>query len=84
MRRVRGGLESGSSSFEKVLRGNPALAGPVQPYADRAAFMDAVAARASIPNMMARWSFETLALDRLKAKAKRGIKRILRIGKRES
>lgn len=81
LRRVGGSLESGESAVGKVLAENPALVGPVQSYADRAGFMGSVAAGASIPDMMGRWSFDTPALNRLKARAKRGIKKILRIGK---
>lgn len=82
LRCVCGGLESGSSSFEKVLRGNPALAVPAQPYADRVGFMGSIAAGASIPDMMRRWSFKTSVLAKLKARAKRGIKRVFGFGRR--
>ena len=75
--RISGSMVSGASSFEKVVAGNPALVRPVRPFADRDAFMAAVADGAPIPDMMARWAFEPTLKQRLVSKVKGAAKRLL-------
>lgn len=75
--RISGSMVSGASSFEKVAAGNPALVRPVRPFADRGAFMAAVADGAPISDMMARWAFEPTLKQRLVSKVKGAAKRLL-------
>lgn len=75
--RISGSMDSGASAFEKVVAGNPALIRPMQPFADRDAFMAAVANGAPIPDMMARWAFEPTLKQRLVSKVKGAAKRLL-------
>ena len=75
--RISGSMDSGASAFEKVVAGNPALVRPVQPFADRGAFMAAVADGAPIPDMMVRWAFEPTLKQRLVSKVKGAAKRLL-------
>lgn len=75
--RISGSIDSGTSAFEKVVAGNPALVRPVRPYSDRGAFMAAVADGIPIPDMMSRWDFEPTLKQRLVSKAKGAAKRLL-------
>ena len=75
--RISGSMDSGASAFDKVVAGNPALIRPMQPFADRDAFMAAVANGAPIPGMMARWAFEPTLKQRLVSKVKGAAKRLL-------
>lgn len=75
--RISGSMDSGASAFEKVVAGNPALVRPMQPFADRDAFMAAVADGAPISDMMARWAFEPTLKQRLVSKVKGAAKRLL-------
>lgn len=75
--RISGSADSGESSLGKVVAGNPALVGSVQSYADRDAFMAAVAEGSSVPDMMVRWSFEPTLRQKLVSKAKGAAKRLL-------
>lgn len=68
--RVAGSMESGGSSLDGVVAGNPSLVHPVAPYADRDAFMSALAGGMPIPEMMSRWSFEPSLGQRLIAGVK--------------
>lgn len=76
--RVEGSMESGESSLDKVVAGNPALVRPVSPRTDRDAFMSALADGTPILEMMSRWSFEASLGQRLVSKAKGVAKRLLR------
>lgn len=75
--RISRSMDSGASAFEKVVAGNPALVRPVRPFADRDAFMAAVADGAPISDMMARWAFEPTLKQRLVSKVKGAAKRLL-------
>lgn len=70
--RIAPALSSGPSSLEKVVAGNPSLVHPVLPYPEREAFLQAVSAGTSIPDMMRRWGFEPTMKQKLIAAA-RGI-----------
>ena len=74
---ISGFMDSGVSSFDKVVTGNPAIVRPVTPYADREAFMTAVAEGMPIPDMMSRWDFELTFRQRLASKAKGAVKKLL-------
>lgn len=75
--RISRSMDSGASAFERVAAGNPALVRPVRPYADRDAFMAAVADGTSVHDMMARWAFEPTLRQKLVSKAKGTVKRLL-------
>lgn len=75
--RASDSMDSAASAFEKVVAGNPALVRPVNPCADRDAFMAAVADGMPITDMMARWDFEPTLKQRLVSKAKGAAKRLL-------
>lgn len=71
-------IESGSSSLDKVVSGNPSFVQPVRPYADRDSFMAAVAEGVAISDMMERWDFEPPFKQRLVSSAKHIVKRMFR------
>lgn len=75
--RVSGAIDSGETSFDRIVPGNPSLVRPVRSYADRDAFMAAVAEGAPIPDMMARWDFEPTLKQKLVSKARGAAKRLL-------
>lgn len=75
--RVSGAIDSGQTSFDRIVPGNPSLVRPVRSYADRDAFMAAVAEGAPIPDMMARWDFEPTLKQKLVSKARGAAKRLL-------
>ena len=54
--RIEDGLESGPSSYEAVLAGNPSLARSSAPHPDREQFM-AELARGGVEPLMERWTF---------------------------
>lgn len=64
-------LEFGSSSYDEVLGGNPALAVSVTPHPQRTKFLEALADGRSIGDLSSRWSFEDTLLVRVKRKLKR-------------
>lgn len=68
--RVSACMASGSSAFEKVAAGNPALGRPVAPHHGRDAFLAAVADGVPIPDMMRRWGFEPSFKQKIVSKAK--------------
>lgn len=74
---VEEAVDTGVSSLDGVIAGNPALVRSVAPYADRRAFMAAVADCAPVPVMMARWTFEPTLRQKLVSKAKDAAKRLL-------
>lgn len=74
---ISGLVDSGATSFDRIVSGNPSLVRSSQPYADRDAFMLALADGASIRDMMARWDFEPTLGQRLVSKAKSVVKRLL-------
>lgn len=75
--RVSDYLSSGTSSFEKIAVGNPALVRPVAPHPDRDAFLAEVVDGAPISDMMRRWDFEPTFRQKLVSKAKSVVKRLL-------
>lgn len=76
--RISGSIDSGETSFDKVVAGNSALVRPVQPYPDRDSFMVAVADGTPIPDMMNRWNFEPTLKQKMALKAKNAIKKVIR------
>lgn len=74
---VSGSIDSGISSLDKVVAGNPALVRPVQPYADRGSFMKAIEGGEAISDMMSRWNFEPTLSKKLISKVKGAVKRLL-------
>lgn len=76
--RISGTIDSGETSFDRIVPGNSALVRPAQPYANRDAFMVAVADGTPIPDMMARWDFEPTLKQKMALKAKSAIKKVLR------
>ncbi len=77
IRRISDSVDSGKSSFDKVVAGNVALVRSVQPYPKRQLFMADLADGVPIPDMMARWDFEPTLGQRLASKAKGAVKRLL-------
>lgn len=75
--RIADYMSLGQSSCEKVVAGNSALVNPVEPHPERAEFLHAVAEGSSIPEMMERWSFEPTFRQKLVAKAKGAVKKLL-------
>ena len=76
--RILESVDSGESSFDKVAVGNPSLVRPVQPYAERETFMEAIAEGVSMSDMIARWSFEPTFMQKLVWKVKGAAKNVLR------
>ena len=74
---VSGLVDSGATSFDKIVSGNVALVSPVQPHADRDAFMSALADGMTVPDMMARWGFEPPLHRKAVNLVKRAAKRLL-------
>lgn len=70
-------LDSGPSTFEKVLAGNPSLVEPVTPHAAYGSFMQALADGMPIGEMMERWSFKATLGQRIVSKAKGVVKRLM-------
>lgn len=75
---VSGLVDSGATSFDKIVSGNVALVSPSLPHADRDAFMSALADGMPVPDMMARWSFEPTLAQKLILRAKGAAKKLLR------
>ena len=69
--RVSPALETGFSSYDEVIDGNPALATSVAPHPQRSKFLRALAKGASIKELSSRWSFRDTFLIRLRRKLKR-------------
>lgn len=69
--RVSPELEIGSSSYDEVIDGNPALAASVVPHPQRSKFLRALAEGASIKELSSRWNFKDTFLIRLRRKLKR-------------
>ena len=69
--RVSSELEMGSSSYDEVLGGNPALAVSVAPHPQRSKFLRALAEGVSIKELSSRWNFRDSFLIRLRRKLKR-------------
>lgn len=69
--RVASRVESGSSTFESVLAGNPSLTGAANPYRDYDAFQNAIAHGASVEDLMTAWPFGVCKVSRLKTLAGR-------------
>lgn len=67
-------LDSGSSTFEKVLAGNPSLTSSVHPYAHYDNFMSDVAAGRDIPELMRAYEFKPALFQRIRSLLS-GIKR---------
>ena len=59
-------VESGPSSLEKVLPGNPSLVRSVAPYARRDAFMAGLTSGASIEALMAAYDFRPALRSRVR------------------
>lgn len=76
--RISSSVDSGTSTFDKVVAGNPSLVRSVAPYGDREAFMVAVAEGVPISDMMSRWDFEPTIKQRFISKAKGVVKKLLR------
>lgn len=75
---VSGLVDSGATSFDGIVSGNPSLVSPSLPYADREAFMSALADGMPVPDMMARWGFEPTLAQKLILRAKGAAKKLLR------
>lgn len=75
--RILDSIDSGETSFDKILPGNPALVRPVAPRADRDAFMSALAEGMPVDRMMAHWGFEPTLRQKLVSKAKGVVKHLL-------
>lgn len=69
--RVSPELEIGSSRYDEVIDGNPALAASVVPHPQRSKFLRALAEGASIKELSSRWNFRDTFLIRLRRKLKR-------------
>lgn len=74
-------VDSGATTLDKVVAGNPALVRSVQPYADRDIFMAAVANELPIESMMTQWNFEHTAMKKTILRARRIAKRLLAWGR---
>ena len=61
-------VESGESSLERVLPGNPSLVSPVAPYAKRGEFMRDLEGGVDIEEMMRRYDFRAPLAQRVRAK----------------
>lgn len=75
---VSGLVDSGATSFDKIVSGNVALVSPVQPHAERDAFMSALADGMTVPDMMARWGFEPTLVQKLILRVKGAAKKLIR------
>ena len=74
------GLRLGSSSFERVLAGNPCLACSSRPCVEREAFMAALAGGMPITEMRRRWGFKLSLVQKLRGRlggVKRGVRWLL-------
>lgn len=76
IRRVQERLAWGESSLDAIAEGNPSLLAPVEACAAREAFIEAIASGMSLPEMMARWSFEPPWGRRVIAAVRRVAKRL--------
>lgn len=77
--RISASVVAGESAFEAVAVGNSALTRPVEPFEDHAAFMRAVAEGVPITEMIRRWDFELPLARKVLSRAKRVVKRALRL-----
>lgn len=73
-----GVLESGVSTLERVVSGNPSLVKSPAPYPEREAFLSAVERGVSIHALMERWPFKPSRVLVLKARIKRVVKKMAR------
>ncbi len=65
---VRGSLETGPSSLEEVVPGNPSLVHSVKAYAKRGEFLEDVADNMSIEDLMKKWAFEPSLKQKVRGK----------------
>ncbi len=72
-------LELGSSTFEKVLAGNPSLTTPVSPYARYDKFMADVAAEKTIPELMGSYTFKPSPWQRVRSKLGGAKRRLIKL-----
>lgn len=75
--RVSGSMSYGESSFQSIVRGNPALVSSVEPASCRDEFVRAIEDGVPILDMMKKWPFDTPLLQRCVGFAKRVAKRLL-------
>ena len=71
---IRSCLETGQSSMDEVVKGNPSLVRSVSPYASRDEFLADVANNTSVECLMEKWTFEPT----LKQKARRKLSALKR------
>ena len=74
---VKGRLEWGESSLEKVLSGNSSLTGSVRPYGRRAEFMGDLEASMSMDGLVEKWDFEPTFAQRVRGKLGAAKRRLL-------
>ena len=74
---VSGALDSGPSTYDSVLAGNPSLAAPASPYVRYDEFMASVAAGVPIEELIARWGFEPPLGRSLVSRLKGAVGRLL-------
>lgn len=80
---VSGSLDSGPSTLEKVLAGNPSLISPASPHPRYREFMADVAARSAISELANRFPFELPSPSRLRLLLSRVKRGLCRLGKKK-
>ena len=73
---LAGEIESGASSLEKVVAGNPSLVNSVAPYSKRDEFMKGLADGRSVEELMAGYSFSPSLMQRVRGKLS-AVKRLI-------